>query len=349
MKIAAWFDTLRGRLAGSARARPRLRLQALGLSDRELKQLRPVVAQVGERLGVAMELDKEAGDIVVVDSGFAAHVSPHALRAYCESRPLVALDPRTADDEAATLGRVEQRQQELLRQLRELPIVRRSSAHYGAAGWDPELLQDETAPAPPPAAEDSGFDSGFDSRLQAPALAAPPLDTLRQRVVTRLLAGLVDPSSPALALSYGPGACLWVDFDAGLVRFDPPALQQLRVRRELPTFAPGARPGEDATVVELEQAVWDIGLACGAHRLLEEPQDWWHTPLEAPRGASVQRYTRQPRHLALAQRLFAGPVTPSQLRREAQVSVPDLRRFLQASLFVGVAYWAPWQRTLPGQ
>ena len=30
------------------------------------------------------------------------------------------------------------------------------------------------------------------------------------------------------------------------------------------------------------------------------------------------------------------------------VSLTDLRGFLQASLFLGVAYWAPWQRTLPG-
>ena len=55
--------------------------------------------------------------------------------------------------------------------------------------------------------------------------------------------------------------------------------------------------------------------------------------------SQIGRYSRLPRHMELARQLVAGPMTPSALRRNVRVSVADLRRFLQACLFLGLVHW----------
>jgi hypothetical protein len=333
MSLTAFIEGLRVQLAGQGLGRPRLTLQYLGLSDEDLRALRPMVERAGESLGVRLSLQRSAGDIVVVDERFAAQVSPQILNAYCEERPVVSVDGDSLafDEFDAALDRLERCQEALLRQLRAIPLVRRSVAR--AAG-KPQSREAE-----------SGFDSQFDSRLDASRLAAPSLASVHEEVVTRLLAGMVEPSASPLTLSYGPGATMVVDFEAGLVRSDPLAQQHLRVQRELPLPAPEACPGLKVSVRTLDETVWDMGIACGRYKLLEQPEDWWHTPLEAARLVHADRYTRTPRMLEMARCLADSPVTPAELRRYAAASVSDVRCFVQACLFLGLAYWAPWRRS----
>ena len=75
------------------------------------------------------------------------------------------------------------------------------------------------------------------------------------------------------------------------------------------------------------------------YRLLDQPADWWQTPLQDAGLVRVEAVSRLPRHLLMGRRLLERPVTPSQLRYHARVSLSELRRFIQASLFVGVARW----------
>jgi hypothetical protein len=131
-----------------------------------------------------------------------------------------------------------------------------------------------------------------------------------------------------------------MDFNSRLVTLDPMALQGLRVRRELPSRSNDAVPGEHATLHELDDVVWHLGVACGRFVLLDQPADPWHTPLVGLAASQIQRYSRQPRHLALARLLVAGPMTPADLQQQASISVPDLRQFLQACLFLGLVRWS---------
>jgi hypothetical protein len=160
-------------------------------------------------------------------------------------------------------------------------------------------------------------------------------------VLQAALRGLRNPAAPALTASYGPTANLRFDFRARLVTVDPKALQLLRVKRELPQPAPGARPQPDYLVRELDETLWDLGLASGPFTLVDEPADWWHTPLALVTEAAVERHSRTPWHLDAARLLAAGPLSPSELRRRARVDVADLRCFIQACLLLGLLRWAP--------
>jgi hypothetical protein len=241
------------------------------------------------------------------------------------------------------LERFEERQQDLLRQLREIPLVRQRASRWGALDASPGDGQTELAASArrgtgSPTPFESGFDPSFDSRLDdedAPALIAG-----HKRLVDDMLRGLADPTQPRLWLGYGPAACLEVDFETALVRMDPAAEQQLRIAGELPSRAPaGAVPGLRAVERALDQTVWDLGLACGGYRLLRQPHDWWHAPLVAVGEVALERYSRMPRHLTLARCVQRGPATPSALRRHALISVAELRAFLQACLFLGLLDW----------
>lgn len=308
--------------------RPTLKLHALGLSETQIRSLRPLCDRLGECLDLLVELDARQGDIVLADRSFAARTAPQLLATICEARPLVTCDLSEAADPALpALALFERRQRELLRQLREIPLVRGVSTQFGASGWDREVIDASELP--------SGFgDSSF-------GLDAPRFDAGQEMLVTWLLRGLLDPDMKPLTASYGANAVIRIDFARSFALVDPLAQQHLRVRRELPRLVGIESPGMEAIERELDSLVWDIGIAAGHHRLLNQPPDWWHTPLSTCKDPAVQRYTRLPRHLDLAAVLFAERVTPAELQHRTGLSVVDLRPFLQACLFLGLCWWSP--------
>lgn len=308
--------------------RPRLRVQTLGLSDAQVRALRPVLDRIGECLDLLLELDARQGDIVLAEQHFVRRTTPQHLASVCDARPLVTCDLVDDPDPAlSALALFETRQRALLRQLRDLPMVRGLSPQFGASGWGPEVVQA------------SQLSSGFDEDLLA--LDAPALDTAQQRFVDTLLAGLTDPGQAPMVGTYGPRAALRADFGEAYALLDPLALQRLRVHRELPRLVRLDAPGTDAIARELDELVWDVGIACGGFSLRQQPHDWWHTPLATAQDPSLQRYSRVPRHLELTQLLFAGRITPAEMQRQSGQSVAELRPFLQACLFLGLAWWSP--------
>jgi hypothetical protein len=331
MSTTAIWKALKARLGRAAEPARPIALQHLVLADRDVATVQALLDKVGQALGVDFELQGHGGEIVLVDVDFTSRMSPQLIEAFSEGRPVVTLSGLHRDDERllSTAERFERRQRELLHQLQALAVVRRRATRLAAAG----------APPPPPA-PGTTWDSGFDTTLDAAQLMAEEMEQGQREVLRLALAGLRDEAAPPLLASYGPQANLRFDFRAGLVWFDPLALQHLRLRRELPQPAPGAKPGADATVRELDATLWDLGLAAGGFDLLGAPPDWWHRPLQTVKGPAIEGYTRLPRHLEMARRLAAGPVSPSELRRQARVAVIDLRRFLQACLVLGLLRWA---------
>jgi hypothetical protein len=213
--------------------------------------------------------------------------------------------------------------------------------------WQPtQPMSDDTLPghglaSPAAVHNDSHFDSQFDSRLDAAQLAADELHPAQAALIEQLRLGLADPGQPPRCASYGPGAQMHFDFQARLAFVDPRAQVQLRVERRLPWPASGVQAGEDAIVRELDEALWDLGVAAGPYRLLRQPPGWWRTPLRCTVGGiEIQRYTRVPRHLALARLLAQGAATPSALRRRAELGIGELRGFIQAGLVLGLLEWA---------
>ncbi len=327
------WNTLRARLRPTGRRGPRrIALQHVMSSDEDIDTVRAVLDGVGQALDVEFELRAGAGDIVLMDADLAGRMSPQLVQAFTEERPLVTVTSLQRESELLLplAERFERRQRELLAQLREIPFVRRAAGDASAG-----VSQRET----------TGFDSGFDSRLHALELLPADIAHSQRDVVQQVLRGRHAHHLPALCASYGPGANLRFDFANQRVSIDALALQHLRVRRELPEPAPGARPHEDATVRDIDQTVWDLGLAAGPYGLLDQPADWWHTPLAWRAGARLEHYTRLPRYLDLAQHLKQAPRTPSELRRHARVGVADLRRFLQATLMLGLLSWQPVDTT----
>jgi hypothetical protein len=201
------------------------------------------------------------------------------------------------------------------------------------------------APAPSSASSatstgaSAGYDSQFDTRLDAELLDSSLLQHGHRTVMQQVLRGRADPMLAPFAASYGADANIQFDFRARLVFIDPLAQRQLRVHRELPQPAPGARTKGDAIVRELDETLWDIGIAAGPYPLLDAPIDWWRRPLRWAVDARVERFSRVPRHCDLARCLVEGPASPSELRRYARVGVADLRSFIQAGLMLGLLHW----------
>lgn len=179
--------------------RPRLRMQTLGLSEAQARTLRPVLDRIDECLDVLLELDARQGDIVLAEQHFVRRTTPQQLASLCEARPLVTCDLLDSPDPAlSALALLESRQRVLLRQLRDLPMVRGLSPQFGASGWGPDVVQA------------SQLGSGFDEDLLS--LDAPALDAAQQRFVDTLLDGLTDPTQAPMVATYGPRAALRADF-----------------------------------------------------------------------------------------------------------------------------------------
>lgn len=321
--LSRWLST-RGRPA----PRPLLRLQPLGFSDSQLRDLRLVCDRLGEALDLLLEIDQGRGDVVVADRSFAAHQPAARLAGLVDARPLLTCDFSADNDPAiGTLARFERRQRLLLAQLRELPLVRGLSPQFGASGWDPGVIAASSVP------------SGFGETPQT--LDAPAFTPAEDLLVTWVLRGLMDPGVKSLVAAYGPRAAMRLDFAQGYALVDPAAQQALRVRREVPTVQEQGSPCADAIARDLPALVWDLGIALGQRRLLDQPADGWHTPLATCKDPAVQQYTRLPRHLELAALMFRARLSPAELQRRSGQSVAEIRPFLQACLFLGLAWWAP--------
>lgn len=352
MKLQHWWKGLRHRFAARTRQEPGLRLQTLGIAKSDWGLLRQVLAPVAHSLGVRVALDEHQGDVVLVEQLFALSMSPQALAAWAEERPVawVALSALGRVEAGSTQALIARNQLALKRQLQALKLVRRLSPRWQSSGWE-QSHDDSNALSVPDTAPLSEPDT-----LE---IDPPPLDAGRLRLVVHLLRGLNDPSMEPLTASYGPGAHLRVDFAMRLAKLDPLAQQHLRVRRALPDPKPEVQPGEDATVRELDETVWDIGIACGSFRLLGAAPDWWAQPLAASVSGGeeelvaleldITRFTRLPRYLDLARRILEAPqrtLTPVELQRQTGVTALDMRRFLQASLFLGLVHWVWPERPL---
>lgn len=335
----ALWNALRARLQRMRPTSSHIALQPVLPSDADLAAVQALLDKVGEALAVHFELKADRGDIVLMDAELAARMSPQLVHAFAEERPLVTitgLGEHPAEARMSASERFERRRRELLAQLREIPLVRQRASHPTA----------EATSTLPHGALASGFDSHFDSGFDTTALMAVEIADGQRQIVQRVLAGLRAREAAVLCASYGPGANIRFNFHTRLVAIDTLALQQLRVRRELPQPAPGAVTQPNAPLRDLEETVWDLGLAAGPFPLLDEPVDWWHQPLAWTQGARIEPFTRVPRYIELARLLQAGPLTPSQLRRRARVSVSDLRRFLQAALLLSLLHWQPDGRAL---
>lgn len=337
MIASTLWTALLERWRPAGRAPQFITLQHVLPGDADLVAVQAALDRVGQALAVQFELKESSGDIMLMDADLASRMSTEAVQAFAAARPLVTMsNQRSHDDKLLSAAqRLERCQRELLVQLREISLVRRRAAP-GAAGTGPTVSQGGHTQA---------FDSGFDSRLDGMELLGAELAPAQRQLVQRVLSGMRTPSTPALTASYGPGAHLRFDFSAGLVSIDALALQHLRVRRELPQATSGATsgatPGPDAQLRELVETVWDLGLACGPFALQDEPCDWWRTPLQWTRRARIEALTRVPRHIEMARCLQAAPLSPSELRRRAQVGVTDLRCFVQAALMSGLLRWQP--------
>ena len=327
------WNALRARLQPVGHEPQHIALQHVMPTDSDLNSVQAVLDKVGLALDVQFELKASGGDIVLMDADLAARMSPQLVQAFTEERPLVTMTGLHRQDELLLplAERFERRQRELLLQLREIPLVRRRSGSGGTGA----------APTVPPEGPSVSFDADFDSQIDGTELLAAEIAEGQRQVVQRVLQGLRSPQAAVLAVSYGPGANLRFNFHTRLVAIDALALQHLRVRRELPQPAPGASPQADAQTRDLEETVWDLGLASGPYALLDEPADWWHTPLAWTPGARIEPHSRVPRYIELARRLQAASLSPSELRRQARVGVSDLRRFLQAALMLGLLQWQP--------
>lgn len=343
MRPSLMWAALRGRWGRRVAETPALGLQPLGLRRDEQEALRPVLEAVSKRLAVDLELREDDAEIVLMDVDYAGRTPPPIVHAARADRPVVLIDPPAApaDRLLAAAQRFERVQLELLQQLKRIQTVRERSPHWapttGWSGLDGEAAEPGTAAVSDLA---SMFDPSFDSELEPDVLSGETPTEAQDVLVQHLLRGLYDDREPVLVAAYGARACLRLDFRTRLALLDAPALQALRVRRELPGPTAQAGPLPDASVHELDEIAWDLGMACGHFALLGAPaHDAWHTALQAVAFDSLERYTRQPRHLELARRLVAGPVTPSELRRHVRIGVTDLRRFLQACLFLGMIRW----------
>jgi hypothetical protein len=357
MNTTSLWTALRAKLGitGGTMSRGRtIALQHLVLSEREVDAVQQALDRVGEHLSVRFELQEHAGDIVLLDAQRAAQIAPQVVDAFTDGRPVVTLSNMQRDDErlVPAAQRLLAREAELLRQLREIPLVRQQSARQRRAqpvlvGGD--SMHSEHSPSTTQGGSSSSFDTGFDSKLDADQLSAVELDKAQLVLLRSVLHGLHTPDSEALHASYGDNAHLRFDFAAQRVHIDALAEQYLRVQRELPHAMPSARPQPHASVRDMVEVVWELGLACGPCHPKGAPAQWWHEPLTLREDARIDRYTHHPRHLTMALHLAAGPVTPSALRSHARVSVAELRRFIQACLMSGLVHWGatPAEEELP--
>jgi hypothetical protein len=347
MNTTSLWTALRAKLGitGDHMSRGRtIALQHLVLSEREIDAVQQALDRVGEQLAVRFELQEHAGDIVLLDAQRAAQIAPQVVEAFTDGRPVVTLAHMQHDDEhlVPAAQRLVAREAELLRQLREIPIVRQHAGRQRRARpalVSGDSMQSEHSQSITQTDHSTNYDTSFDSRLDADQLEAVELDNAQLVLLRAVLHGMRTPRSEPMYASYADNAHLRFDFAAQRVHLDALAEQYLRVQRELPKAMPSARPQAHASVRDMVEVVWEMGLACGLCHPIGAPAKWWHEPLTLADHARIDSYTRNPRHLAMALHLATGPATPSALRSRARVSVAEVRRFIQACLMAGQVHW----------
>jgi hypothetical protein len=323
-KTDAWWQRVRQTLRRDAR--PLVGLQSVGVAERDQRELRARLDELGQALGLRFELGRSDASVVVLCVDYAGRAPAPIVKAQIGGRPALLFERAEPPEAQRT---------ELLRQLMQLPQL---AEHMARLAPPTTLAAASTLPAAE-AAVSAPFDLDFDSRLQADQLQGMNPSAAERALVAHVLRGLHDEGTEVLQAQYGPQAALRMDFAARLVSLDPLALQGLRVRRELPRPGDGSPLTDQAVVHDLDEVVWHLGIACGRYVLLNQPQDHWHAPLSALAAERIERYSRQPRHLDLMRLLQRGPVTPSVLRRQVRIGVADLRCFLQACLFLDLIRW----------
>ncbi len=341
------WQSLRRRVLGALRLRRSIWLQALNLSDRDFDELQQALDNIGEQLALRLELRSHSGDIALLDADRAVKLSALQLAQLFKGRPVVALAGLNGNAERLldSKQRSEHRQRLLLRQLKDLALVRRQSPRWNRSAW--ATSADAAAPAgaditaTTPGRADSKFDSAFDSIRDADQLGHQALDGPRLAVLQAVLRGRRDPTARPLVAGYGPGAYMRFDFKNGLVSIDPLALRHLRVSRELPRPAIDAQPHADAAERDIDEMIWDLGLISGHFALANAPTDWWHTPLACTLPARITQFARTPKHIELARQLLTTPATPAELRQGLRINVADLCGFVQASLLMRLVHWVP--------
>lgn len=319
---AAWWQRLRQRWW--QRRVPDLRLHPAGVPASDLAGLQPLLADIAAERGLRLVICSGPDcDAALLDLATATGAGRDEVRARTAGLPAILYERPAATPIGWHMQRAE-----LARQLLALPALRRRDA----------------ANAPLPAAGDTAsvLSTVFDDDDEGNAAGAGPglvPDAAQRDLVGCVLQGLRDAKRPPLHASYGPQAHLRADFEAARVWLDPLALRALRIGRLLPRCDAAALPGAQAQLLALDSFAWELGLACGPYVLLDEPADPWRVALVGLAADRVERYSRQPRHLELARRLHKGPATPAALCRHVRIDAAELRRFVQACLFLGLVRW----------
>lgn len=312
---------------------PQVWLHAGAVPGADLWPLQRLLDDIGVEHGVRYRLGKgRSCRAALLDLDTATHAPPAVVRQHTAALAAVLYERAAAHD----FQTWQQQRPELARQLScLLPRRGPESPRVPAA-----VPTGDDGTGAPSSVLSSLFDDAADREPDAAARVGLSPTATERELVARVLAGLDDLAAPALHAGFGPQAALQVDFAGWRVRLDPDALRGLRVRRALPRLDASARPAEGALEIDLDQFVWDLGQACGDHVWLDQPAQPWDCPLTDLALERVERYTRRSRHLELARRLQQGPATPEDLRRHVRIGVPELRRFVQACLFLGLLKWA---------
>jgi hypothetical protein len=349
--------------------RPRIGVQHLLGPGRDTASLQRVLDSVGDSLDVAFDLHHGHGEIVLLDEDLASRLSIQQIDAFKEERPLVTL-PGQLDSPLRVDAKqhAEQVRQALAQQLAGMSLVRQRRSLSRSSLWPwrghgtvdtgtrvsddgstPALRRLPLSEAPRSSSALRGTPTSLPGHPAAstgagPAVFAVPAVDPRQWyvMVAALRHGRHDRGARPMTIGYGAGAGLFFDFQSGRVHCDVLALQYLRLRRELPLVARSAAagsPGADAVWRSVDAVLWDLGLASGAMPLWGSTGNSAHQLLRARDRGEIACQTRTPSHLDAARWLCRGPCTPSELRRRVGLSEPDLRRFLQAVLFLDLAHW----------
>lgn len=306
---------------------PALVLQGFRIDDLALRELQPILQDLGTELGIELRLGQDGGDAVLVDALVARSVPPQLLQSFCEERPLIALWRQAA---ASGQVRGDIHRESLHTEMQALLQRRTAPCVTGR----PQLPTGEHGVEAPRDYTDSGFDSGLDSRYPGPSLLDSPADEGSGNFLRALHRGLAAPTRDALVAGYGERAKLVIDFATRRALLQPQALAELRLGHRLPALEVGDLPAAGLQERALECVVWDLGWAAGALPLHGAPADWLHRPLRPLQIDAVARCSASPLHREMAAAVARGGVTPAQLRRQCRTSLRELRGFLQAALFL---------------
>lgn len=346
MVSALWSQILPSAWRRAASPRQCIAVQHLVAPQRDLVAVQRVLNALGARLNVVFDLHHGRGDVVLLDGDLVSRLSLQQIDAFAEDRPLVtwpgALDAGSVLDADQTDFHPALHQNwlqaDLARQLGDLPQLQSPGGCDGVGARRGPVV----AALPRPGAGVQAM--AIEIREHTDGWTVERKEGAAwQSLMQQLLQGRQDPNTAPLTLGYGEDARLFVDFQQRQVRCETLALQHLRVSRERPWRMSGdtsaATPPPGCTARDLDDLLWDLGIASGAMPLWRGAGDAAKQHLSCPNREPIARRTRTPSHLEAARRLHAAPATLAELRRCLGVAEADLRRFLQAALVLGLLRW----------